>query len=118
MQSIVAAFAIVVACLMAAQWAAALRTGRVPELATRPAEIRLHLLDEFLTAAVLATGGTTTIGGWAPGRSILLLGLGMLTYTAIVSPGYFIDRRERGPVVMFAAILALTAAGAIALVFG
>ena len=113
--TLIAVVAIAIGVLMFVQWAVAIARGRVPELATRPAEIRLHLVAEFATATVLIIGGVASIA--IPfGLPLLLFGLGMLTYTTIVSPGYFLDRGERGPVVMFGAIMAFAIPAAIALI--
>jgi hypothetical protein len=112
--TLIAVVAIAIGVLMLGQWALAIARGRVPELATRPAEIRLHLVAEFATAAVLIVGGIATVIAPA-GRPLLLFGLGMLTYTTIVSPGYFLDRGERGPVAMFGAIVIFAIAAAVAL---
>ena len=43
-----------------------------------------------------------------------LVGLGMLLYTVIQSPGYFLARHERAPVVMFAVLALLTIAAIVA----
>ena len=107
--------AIAIGILMVLMWAVSLRQGRVPELTTRPAEIRLHLTAEIATAVTLVVGGVATVV--APGGPLLLLfGLGMLTYTTIVSPGYFLDRGQTAPVAMFAVILIVAIAGAALLI--
>jgi hypothetical protein len=107
MDVVVSAVAIAIGVAMIAQWAVSLARGRVPELETRPIEIRLHLLAEFATAAVLVAGGAAMIAGASVAAPMTLFGFGMLTYTAIVSPGYFLDRGERGPVVMFVVVILL-----------
>lgn len=105
MSTLIGVVGVAIGALMIGQWATALARGSVPELRTRPAEIRLHLAAEFATAAVLIAGGLLTIGGMSVGSPLLLFAMGMLAYTAVVSPGYFLDRGERGPVAMFAVIV-------------
>lgn len=105
MQTWIGLLGIAVGALMIGQWAIALAAGRVPELQTRPIEIRLHLVAEFATGIVLIAGGLATVITLPVGPPLLLFGLGMLTYTAIVSPGYFWARGQRAPVVMFALIV-------------
>jgi hypothetical protein len=46
---------------------------------------------------------------------VLLFGLGMLTYTAIVSPGWFLARGQRAPVAMFAVLVVIALVGAASL---
>ncbi|GEM_PF-6815152 len=46
---------------------------------------------------------------------LALAGLGMLLYTVIASPGYFIARHQRAPAVMFAVLAVLTAAATVGL---
>jgi hypothetical protein len=52
----------------------------------------LHLAAELVTAAALAAGGALLIAGGMTGPA--LAGLGMLLYTVIASPGYFIARHQ------------------------
>ena len=87
-----AVYAIVVGAGMFGQWAFFLGTKRVPELETEPFRIGFHLAGEFLTAIALLIGGAA-----------------LLLYTAIVSPGYFAQRREWPLVGMFAVLLVLAA---------
>jgi hypothetical protein len=75
-------------------------------------EIVLHLTAELATAALLATGGIVL--GRGGERWLALVGLGMLLYTVIQSPGYFLARHELAPVVMFAVLALLTIAAIVA----
>jgi hypothetical protein len=47
---------------------------------------------------------------------VTLFGFGMLTYTAVVSPGYFLGRGERSPVAMFAVIILVALLSAASLI--
>jgi hypothetical protein len=109
-----ACFAIAVGVLMSGWWTLDIRSGALRRPDRQPIEIGLHLAAELVTAALLVAGGIVTLT--SGGTVVLTIALGMLLYTVIQSPGYFLARRERAPVVMFAilgvatvvAILAIT----------
>jgi len=103
-------FAILVGIAMICQWAMFLVSGSVPELKTEPVRIALHLAAEGLTAVILIISGAGVLGAKRWARALLPVGLGMLVYTSIVSPGYFAQRGQMGFVGMFAAILVLACA--------
>ena len=102
-----ALYAIVVGAGMIGQWLVFLATGQVPELVTEPLRIRFHLAAEFATAAALIVGGLALLTGQPWGRWFYALAVGMLLYTAIVSPGYFAQKGQWAFVAMFAVILLL-----------
>lgn len=102
----VGSYCIAVAAFMAVWWGLALRNGALSRPDRSRGEIALHLTAELVTALLLAVGGAVLVRGGA--RSLALVGLGMLLYTVIQSPGYFLARREWPPVVMFAVLAALT----------
>ena len=109
-----AVYCIVVGLLMTAWWAVELRHGALSRPDRRRAEIALHLAAEGVTAALLLVGGILLLADGV--TAVALVGLGALLYTVIASPGYFVARREPAPVVMFAALGALTVLAAVALV--
>jgi hypothetical protein len=82
-------YGIVVGCLMIVQWMLSIVSGGVPELQSEPWRIGFHLAAEFSTAIVLILGGIAMLRSTAWGRTVLLIGLGMVIYSEIVSPGYF-----------------------------
>jgi hypothetical protein len=98
----------VVGALMAVWWALGIRRGALirPDR-TRP-EIVLHLAAELVTAGMLITGGALLITGGMTG--LALAGLGMLLYTVMASPGYFMARHLWAPAVVFAVLAVLTVA--------
>ena len=105
-----AAFAVLVGAMMFAQWAVFIAAGEVTELETEPVRISFHLAAEFLTAAVLIVAGMALIKqkDWA--FPVYMLALGMLSYTIIISPGYFAQDGEYVFVGMFVALWILTVA--------
>lgn len=103
-----AIYAIAVGVLMIAMWTFFLVSGQVPELTERPAEIILHLVAEFATAVILVAGGAAASAGNRFGEYVTVLGFGMLLYTIIVSPGYYVTRGETAFVAMFAVLFVAT----------
>jgi hypothetical protein len=82
-------YGIIVGVLMIAQWTLSIVSGGVPEFQTEPWRIGFHLFAEFSTAVMLTLGGIVVLRSAAWGRPFLLIGLGMVIYSEIVSPGYF-----------------------------
>ena len=76
-------------------WAVAILRGSVPGITSGGTEIWFHISAEVLTELVLIAGGVGVFVDVAASRSIVLsaLGLGMLVYTLIASPGYCEDQR-------------------------
>lgn len=98
-------YGIAVGILMIAQWIFSIVTNSVPEFETTPWAISFHLAAEFLTALMLIIGGIAVLRSATWGKIILLVGLGMVIYSEIVSPGYFAERGQWALVVMFAVLL-------------
>ncbi len=90
-RNIVAIYSLFIGILMIGVWSMFILTGQVPEMATKPAEIMLHLLAEFTTAVLLIGGGIGLIKKIKIGYNLNLVALGMLLYTLIVSPGYYLQ---------------------------
>ena len=100
-------FAIVVGVGMIAQWLASYLSNQIPELKTEPIRIAFHLAAELLTAVLLIVGGAAVLAGASWGRDVYLIALGMLFYTAIVSPGYFAQQGQWAWLGIFGALLVL-----------
>jgi hypothetical protein len=101
-------FGIIVGTGMCAMWSFFIASGQVPELESEPYRIAFHLAAEFTTALGLlaASIGLLMKKGWA--KTTFLFFAGMLTYSVIVSPGYYAQLGNWAFVVMFALILGLT----------
>jgi hypothetical protein len=106
-ETIVAIYCVVVGSLMVVWWAVELRRGAWNREDRTRAELGLHLAGEFLTAGALIVTGLASlvIGETQPWTAVAL---GMLLYTTIVSPGYFVAHHEWPVVVMFGTLAALT----------
>jgi hypothetical protein len=109
-------YSVVVGIMMFAQWGFFLGTNQVPEVKTAPIALGFHLTAEALTAIALLLGGIGLISKKAWARTVDLIALGMLAYTAIVSPGYFAQQGTWPLVAMFAVLLALMVVSVILLV--
>ncbi len=84
-----AAFAIIVGLGMVVQWTLSWRADQIAELQTEPIRIRFHIAGEMVTALALMAGGAGLLLHAAWSVPLYLVAMGMLFYTAIVSPGYF-----------------------------
>ena len=110
-----AIFAILVGVLMIGQWAFFYFTNQIPELKSEPYRIAFHITGEWITAIGLLVSGIGLLLGGTWAERLILLAMGMLFYTIIVSPGYFAQRGQWPLVGMFALllILALISLGAL-----
>lgn len=100
-----AIFSLVVGAGMFSQWALSYFSKQIPELETEPVRIWFHIAAELATAGMLVAGGLGLLASRPWGNTVYLLATGMLFYTAIVSPGYFAQKGQRGWVVLFAAVI-------------
>lgn len=98
-------YGILIGSLMIGQWALSIMTGGVPEFQTAPWEIAFHLAAEMSTAVILLIGGVAALRSLTWSRQVLLLGLGMVIYSEIVSPGYFAQLNQWPFVLMFGLLL-------------
>ncbi len=109
-------YSIIVGILMLVQWIFFLLTGQVPEVQSAPVALGFHLVAEAVTAVVLIIAGIRLLRQMTGGHRMDLIALGMLTYTIIVSPGYFAQQGTWPLVVMFGVLLILTVACIVQLV--
>jgi hypothetical protein len=116
MRTVAAAYCITIGIFMVAWWSVDLRRGALRRGDRAPVEIGLHLGAELASAAMLVVGGVVLLTTNA--SSIALIALGMLLYTVIQSPGYFIARKEIAPAAMFGALLVLTIGALLAIGVG
>ena len=89
-----ALFAIVVGLIMLAQWSFLLISKQIPELDNEPVRIWFHILAEGMTALSLIVSGIALIRGLYWAIRVYHVSVGMLFYTAIVSPGYFAQKGD------------------------
>lgn len=102
-----ALFGIVVGLVMIGEWSVFYFSKQIPELETEPIRIGFHLVGELVTALCLLAGGIGLLAGAGWGSQILTVAIGMLLYTALVSPGYFAQKGEWKWLGIFAVIIVL-----------
>jgi len=102
-----ALFAIIVGVGMIGQWSVSYASKQIPELDTEPIRIWFHITGEMVTAIMLIISGIGLLAAttWSP--TLFFVSLGMLFYTAIVSPGYFAQRGQWIWVLIFCTVIAL-----------
>ena len=115
METVAAIYALIVAGLVVGLWAVSLALGRVPELASEPRAIRLHITAELGMAAVLAVAGAASLAGAGIGTDLLVLGFGAVLYSIVNSSGYYAQRGETGPLAMFLVLFIVTIGLAVSL---
>ncbi len=94
-------FSLIVGLAMLFVWLLLYLSNGIPELATEPVRIWLHIAAEVATGAGLLIAGiglwrNTT---WAP--RLHWLAMGALIYTLIQSPGYYAQMGEYAMVIVF-----------------
>lgn len=107
-RNIIAIYSLFIGILMIGMWVLFILNGQVPEMTTKPAGIMLHLLAEFTTAILLIIGGIGLLKKIKIGYNLNLVALGMLLYTLIVSPGYYLQRGDWVFVGIFALLFIFT----------
>jgi hypothetical protein len=98
-------YGIVIGILMIVQWTLSILSGSVPEFQSEPWRIGFHLAAESVTAIMLILGGIAVLRSAAWGKPVLMIGLGMVIYSEIVSPGYFAQLNQWPMVGMFILLL-------------
>ena len=106
-KKIAAVYSIIVGASMIGMWTVFYVIGGIPEINTEPAKITMHLIAEFVTAIALILGGIGLISNRKWGFQTYLLSMGMLMYTLIVSPGYYIQSGDFIFVAMFTLFIIL-----------
>ncbi len=108
MKTAVAWYCLVIGVMMAEWWANDLRQGAWNRGDRTHGELALHLAAEFVTAALLIAAGAARLAAGPAANAVMAASLGMLLYTVIASPGYFLARRDLPVVAMFGVLAALT----------
>lgn len=106
--NVASVYSIIIGIAMIGMWIMFYATGNIPELDTEPVRISMHILAEVITAIILIIAGVGLLAGIKWAREIYFLSMGMLIYTLIQSPGYFMEMKEYGFVVMFGIMLAIS----------
>ena len=100
-----AVYALAIGFGMIVQWSISYFSHQIPELTSEPIRIRFHLAGEIATAAALIASGTGLLATAPWATALFLIAMGMLFYTAIVSPGYFAQQGNWAWVLIFAVMI-------------
>lgn len=102
-----ALFSIEVGLVMIGQWTLLYVRNQIPEIGHEPIRIWFHIAAEVITALALIVSGIALLAGSAWASSLYLVSMGMLFYTAIVSPGYFAQQGDWKWLGIFAVLIGL-----------
>jgi len=108
MKTVVSVYSITMGALIIVFWSVLWATGAIPDLLSKPWEIAMHLTAEFTTAGLLVVSG---FGLWFGARWALRVNVfasGMLVYSLIQTPGYYLQRNAMIFVLMLAVSFLLT----------
>ena len=105
----IAIYSIFVGIAMLGIWIVQLATGQAPELQTAPIEIAMAITADWLTAIMLLVIGVGLLSkcNWA--YKLYFFAFGMLTYSVVISAGYFGQLGNTMFVVLFAVLFVLGA---------
>ncbi len=110
MKTALSIYSIIVGVAMIAVWSVLWGVGAIPEMATKPLEIAMHLTAEFTTAALLVVSGFGLLAGARWANRVNVFASGMLVYSLIQSPGYYLQRNATILVLAFAVCFLITVA--------
>lgn len=108
MKTVVSAYSITMGIAIIVFWSVVWASGGIPDLITKPWEIAMHLSAEFTTAGLLLVSG---FGLWFGARWALRVNVfasGMLVYSLIQTPGYYLQRNALIFVLMLAVSFLIT----------
>lgn len=89
-------------------WFLLIATGKVPDVVTKPTEIRFHLLAEGMTAIILITGGVGLLWRKKNAFQMHTISLGMLLYTTLVTAGVYAQQGLATLELLFLGLTVLT----------
>lgn len=102
-----ALYCILIGISMIGVWTMLYLNNEIPELATTPIAIGMHITAEIVTGVLLIVGGLGLILQKTWGFQMYMFSMGMLVYTLIQSPGYYAQKGEYAFVAMFAVCIIL-----------
>jgi hypothetical protein len=108
LKTLIAAYSITMGVAMLAVWSAFWALGAIPEMMSRPWEIAMHLTAEFTTAGLLITSGIALLVGARWAVRVNVFASGMLVYSLIQSPGYYLQNNAMLFVLLLAVAFLVT----------
>ena len=92
MKTVVSVYSITMGVLIIVFWSVVWANGSVPDMLTKPWEIAMHLSAEFTTAGLLLVSGFGLLFGARWALRVNVFASGMLVYSLIQTPGYYLQR--------------------------
>jgi hypothetical protein len=71
-----------------------LSVSKLPELKDNLTGLRFDWAPQLVTAIALVAGGYGLLANIRWGQPVCLLAMGMLLYTVVASPAYYLQKRE------------------------
>lgn len=108
MKTVVSVYSVTMGVAILVLWSVCWAIGAIPDMMTKPWEIAMHLTAEFTTALLLIVSGVAL---WLNARwatRVNVFATGMLVYSLILSPGYYLEKNAMIFVLMFAVVFLLT----------
>lgn len=103
-----AIFSLVVGISILALWVMLFVTDQIPELATEPFRISLHIFSELLLAVLLIATAVAILKRSKNADRLFVFTMGLLLYSVINAAGYFGQSGNIGLIVIFG-VLAICA---------
>jgi hypothetical protein len=114
LKKICAIYALLVGISMILVWAGYFATGSVMGIKPSAPGLMFHIAAEFATSFALIAAAIGMLANRKWGRDIYFLGLGLLAYALINSPGYYIAGGGNFIIAVFAGSFVFTVAFAVA----
>ena len=108
MKTVVSVYSITMGVLIIVFWSVVWANGSVPDMLTKPWEIAMHLSAEFTTAGLLLVSGFGLLFGARWALRVNVFASGMLVYSLIQTPGYYLQRNAMIFVLMLAVSFLIT----------
>jgi lipopolysaccharide export LptBFGC system permease protein LptF len=104
-RKIVSYYSIIIGFAVILMWTMILLKKEIPEGKT---ELLYHLSSEFLMAVLCLISGILWLSNRRIGKSLNILGLGMVIYSVLNAAGYYGERDNIPMMVMFSILFILT----------
>jgi len=114
LKKLCAIYALLVGVIMILVWIGYFATGTMMGIKPEAPGLMFHITAEFATAFALIAGGAGLLANKKWGRDFYFIGLGLLAYALINSPGYYIKGGGNIILAVFAGSFVFTAIFAIA----
>lgn len=108
MKKTVSVISVIIGSGMIMLWIMLFLTGQIAELQTEPVRIIMHIAGEVLTAIMLIVSAIMWLINIEGSYKLMLFAHGMLTYTLIVSPGYYAQKGNIPMIIMFCVLILIT----------